>query len=260
MGLNIKIPQELQKMRAAGRIVFQTLQRCREAIRPGITTEQIDRLAYETFTSFGAEGLFKNYPTYEPGKGFPGNTCISVNEEVVHGIPGPRMLKEGDLVSVDCGIKLDGWCGDSAITVAVGEVDPQVQKLIRVSEETLALAISLIRPHLRWSDVAGKMQELVETNGFSCVREFVGHGIGRRLHEEPKVPNFVPRDFERFEDFYLKPGLTLAVEPMVILGKHEVVVLDDGWTVVTKDNSPAAHVEHTIVVTTSGCEILTDGR
>ncbi|HTV47587.1 MAG TPA: type I methionyl aminopeptidase [Phycisphaerae bacterium] len=260
MKLILKSPEELRMMRNAGRVVFQTLQRCREAIRPGVTTEEIDRLAYETYTSLGAQGLFKNYPTYEAGKGFPGNLCISVNEEVVHGIPGPRALKDGDLVSLDCGVKLDGWCGDSAITVPVGRVDPQIEKLIRVTQETLDLAISLIRPFVKWSVVAAKMQEYVEKNGFSCVREFVGHGIGKRMHEEPKVPNFVSRDFERFGDFYLKPGLTLAIEPMVIAGQSDVAVLDDGWTVVTRDNTSAAHIEHTIAVTATGCEILTDGR
>lgn len=260
MKLILKSPEELQLMREAGRVVFQTLQRCRAAIRPGVTTEEIDQLALETFTGLGAKGLFKNYPTYEPGRGFPGNICVSVNDEVVHGIPGPRTLKEGDLVSLDCGIKLNGWCGDSAITVPVGQVDQQIEKLIQVTQETLELAISLIRPLLPWSAVARKMQEHVEKNGFSCVREFVGHGIGKRMHEEPKVPNFVSRDFERSGDFYLKPGLTLAVEPMVIAGTSDVVVLDDGWTVVTKDNAPAAHIEHTITVTSSGCEILTDGR
>lgn len=164
-----------------------------------------------------------------------------MNEEVVHGIPGPRTLQVGDLVSIDCGILLDGWCGDSAITVAVGPVEPKLQRLIDVTRETLELAISAVRPGLRWSDIARAMQHHVESNGFSCVREFVGHGIGRRLHEDPKVPNFTSPEFERRGDFYLQAGMTIAIEPMVILGGQEVVVLDDGWTVVTRDGTPAAH-------------------
>lgn len=259
MRIALKSRQEIELMRAAGRVVHQTLSTCRAAVRAGITTAELDKIAVDTFTSLGAVGLFKNYPTYEPGRGFPGNTCISVNEEVVHGIPGSRVLKNGDVVSIDCGIRLEGWCGDSAITVPVGEVNESLQKLIRVSEETLDLAIRLIRPRARWSDIARQMQEKVEKNGFSCVREFVGHGIGRRMHEEPKVPNFVSREFLNRDDFYLEPGMTLAVEPMVIIGGPQVVVLDDGWTVVSKDSTAAAHVEHTLAVTATGCEILTNG-
>ena len=247
-------------MRAAGRVVHQTLAACRRHVCPGVTTAQLDQIALETFTALGAVGLFKNYPTYEPGKGFPGNTCISVNDEVVHGIPGSRLLRAGDAVSIDCGIRLDGWCGDSALTMIVGEGTPDIVRLVRIAEETLELAIRLIRPGIRWSDVARKMQEYVESRGLSCVREFVGHGIGRRMHEEPKVPNFVSSEFLNRDDFYLEPGMTLAVEPMVILGGPEVVVLDDGWTVVTRDHTAAAHVEHTLAVTSDGCEVLTDGR
>ncbi len=259
MKIALKSRRDIDQMRAAGRLVFQTLTRCREAVRPGLSTEALDQIALAAFTAAGGEGLFKNYPTYEPGKGFPGNTCISVNEEVVHGIPGPRLLHQGDVVSVDCGIRLHGWCGDSAITVGVGELSPENQKLIRVAEETLQLAIASIRPGLPWSAVARKMQAHVENNGFSCVREFVGHGIGRRMHEEPKVPNFTTREFERLGDFYLQAGMVIAVEPMVIAGAPDVVVLDDGWTVVSKDGTPAAHVEHTLAVTPDGCEVLTDG-
>lgn len=260
MRIATKSRQEIELMRAAGRVVHQTLATCRSAARPGISTAALDQLALDTFTSLGAVGLFKNYPTYQPGQGFPGNTCISVNDEVVHGIPGPRILRDGDVVSIDCGIRLDGWCGDSAVTVPVGNISPEATKLISVSEETLALAIELIRPHIRWSDIARRMQEHVEKNGFSCVREFVGHGIGRRMHEEPKVPNFVSREFLNRDDFYLEPGMTLAVEPMVIIGGSAVVVLDDGWTVVSKDKTFAAHVEHTLAVTATGCEILTNGQ
>jgi methionyl aminopeptidase len=225
-----------------------------------MTTLELDRIVHDTYTSAGGQGLFKWYPTYEPGKGFPGNTCISVNDEVVHGIPGDRVLKDGDIVSVDCGIRLGGYCGDSAITIPIGTVSPETQKLLRITQETLEVAIREIRPGRRWSDVAKKMQEHVESNGMSCVREFVGHGIGTRMHEDPKVPNFVSDEFRKRGDFYLQPGMTLAVEPMVILGGSEVVVLDDRWTVVTKDNTPAAHYEHTIAVTATGSDVLTDGK
>ena len=260
MKITLKSRRELELMRAAGRVVHRALSRAHEIARAGMTTLELDRIVYDTYTSAGGQGLFKWYPTYEPGKGFPGNTCISVNDEVVHGIPGGRVLKDGDIVSVDCGIRLGGYCGDSATTIAIGNVAPETQRLLRVTQDTLALAIQEIRPGRKWSDVARKMQEFVEKGGMSCVREFVGHGIGTRMHEDPKVPNFVSDEFRKRGDFYLQPGMTLAVEPMVILGKPEVVVLDDGWTVVTKDSTPAAHYEHTIAVTATGSDVLTDGR
>ena len=261
MKITLKSRREIELMRNAGRVVFRALSRAQELARAGMTTLELDRIVYDTYTSAGAQGLFKWYPTYEPGKGFPGNTCISVNDEVVHGIPGNRVLKDGDVVSVDCGIRLGGYCGDSAVTIPIGSTTPETQRLLRVTQETLAIAIQEIRPGRRWSDVARKMQEHVEKNGMSCVREFVGHGIGTRMHEDPKVPNFVSDDFKkRGGDFYLQAGMTLAVEPMVIFGKPEVVVLDDRWTVVTKDNTPAAHYEHTIAVTATGSDVLTDGR
>src|SRR4051812_39668521 len=260
MKISLKSRRELELMRASGRVVNRALMRARELARVGMTTLELDRIVYDTYTSAGGQGLFRWYPTYEPGKGFPGNTCISVNDEVVHGIPGNRELKDGDVVSVDCGIRLGGYCGDSAITIPIGKPTPETQRLLRITEETLDLAIREIRPGRRWSDVAAKMQEHVEKNGMSCVREFVGHGIGQRMHEDPKVPNFVSDEFRKRGDFYLQPGMTLAVEPMVILGKPDVVVLDDGWTVVTKDGTPAAHSEHTIAVTATGSDVLTDGR
>jgi methionyl aminopeptidase len=260
MKINLKSRRELELMRASGRVVYRALMRARELARPGMTTLELDRIVYDTYTSAGGQGLFKWYPTYEPGKGFPGNTCISVNDEVVHGIPGNRVLNDGDVVSVDCGIRLGGYCGDSAITIPIGTVKPEVLGLLRVTQETLDAAIREIKPGRRWSDVARKMQDHVESNGMSCVREFVGHGIGTRMHEDPKVPNFVSDEFRKRGDFYLQPGMTLAVEPMVILGQPDVVVLDDRWTVVTKDNTPAAHFEHTIAVTATGSEVLTDGR
>lgn len=260
MKINLKSRRELELMRAAGRVVFRALMRARELARPGMTTLELDRIVHDTYTAAGAQGLFKWYPTYEPNKGFPGNTCISVNDEVVHGIPGGRVLKEGDVVKVDCGIRLGGYCGDSALTIPIGAISPEIQNLLRITQETLDLAIQEVRPGRKWSDVARKMQEHVEKNGMSCVREFVGHGIGSRMHEDPKVPNFVSDDFRKKGDFYLQAGMTLAVEPMVILGQPDVVVLDDRWTVVTKDSTPAAHYEHTVAVTATGSDVLTDGR
>jgi methionyl aminopeptidase len=260
MKIALKSRRDLELMRSAGRVVHRALSRAQEMARPGMTTLELDRVVYDTYTSAGGRGLFKWFPTYEPGKGFPGNTCISVNDEVVHGIPGDRVLKEGDIVSVDCGIQLGGYCGDSAITIAIGKVSPEAQRLCRVTQETLDIAIREIRPGRRWTDVAAKMQQHVEQNGCSCVREFVGHGIGVKMHEDPKVPNFVSDEYRKKGDFYLQPGMTLAVEPMVILGGHEVVLLSDGWTVVSKDNTPAAHYEHTIAVTATGSDVLTDGR
>jgi methionyl aminopeptidase len=260
MKINLKSKRELELMRASGRVVHRALMRAKEMARVGMTTLELDRIVYDTYTAAGGQGLFKWYPTYEPGKGFPGNTCISVNDEVVHGIPGNRVLQDGDVVSVDCGIRLGGYCGDSAVTIAVGTVKPEMQRLLQITRETLEIAVREIKPGRRWSDVAKKMQEHVEGNGMSCVREFVGHGIGTRMHEDPKVPNFVSDEFRKRGDFYLQPGMTLAVEPMVILGKPDVVVLDDRWTVVTKDNTPAAHFEHTIAVTATGSDVLTDGR
>ena len=260
MKITLKSRRELELMRAAGRVVRRALNRAYELARPGMTTLELDRVVYDTYTSAGGQGLFKWYPTYEPGKGFPGNTCISINDEVVHGIPGDRQLKDGDVVSVDCGIRLGGYCGDAAVTIPIGTVAPATQKLLQVTQETLDLAIREIRPGRKWSDVAKKMQEHVEKNGMSCVRDFVGHGIGTKMHEDPKVPNLVTDDFKKRGDFYLQTGMTLAVEPMVILGQPDVVVLNDAWTVVTKDNTPAAHYEHTIAVTATGSDVLTDGR
>jgi methionyl aminopeptidase len=206
----------------------------------------------------GAISLSRNYPTYKEGEGFPGFTCISVNEVVVHGIPGGRLLREGDIVTLDVALRYEGYCCDTAITVPIGKISSQRQKLLDVTRRTLDLAIEHMKPEKRWSDIARLMQHYVESNGFSVVREFVGHGIGRDMHEDPKVPNFVTIDQLR-GDFKLRPGMTLAVEPMVVAGRRDVHMLDDGWTVVTEDSQPSAHFEHTVAVTDVGVEIVTDG-
>jgi methionyl aminopeptidase len=259
--VKFKSRRELELMRAAGRVTHRCLMRALNAAKAGMTTRDLDNLIVETYQSAGGISVFKWYPTYQTGKGFPGNTCISINNEIVHGIPGDRQLKDGDIVKVDCGVKLGGYIGDSAVSILIGNVAPEVQKLSDVTREALNIAIREARPGRRWSDVAKKMQDYVEKeNGMSCVRDFVGHGVGTHLHEEPKVPNFVDEEFLRKRDFYLQPGMTIAVEPMVCLGSHEFVMLDDGWTIVTKDNKPAAHWEHTLAITPTGCEILTDGN
>lgn len=260
MAIRFKTKDEIAKMRAAGRVVHSVLQRCKEICKPGITTREIDDEAYRVFTAAGARGLFKNYPTYRAGEGFPAHTCISVNEVVVHGIPGDRVIQNGDIVGIDCGVEVDGWCGDSAFTVLVGDVKPEVRRLCEVTEHILKLAIENIRPGRKWSQVARLMQSYAEQAGLGVVRDFVGHGIGQRMHEEPRgVPNFVSRDLLR-HDIELREGMTLAIEPMCNLGGYEVVTLSDGWTVLTADRKPSAHYEHTVAVTASGADVLTDGR
>jgi methionyl aminopeptidase len=259
MAIRLKSRDEIDAMRRAGRIVRQVHNRMRELCQPGVTTQALDEAAYHLITDAGAQGLFKNYPTYRPGEGFPANLCISVNEEVVHGIAGPREIQDGDIVGVDCGVKIDGWCGDAATTIPVGQVARETQNLCEVTEHVLNLAIENIKPGRKWSQVARLMQKYAESHGMSVVREFVGHGIGTKMHEDPKVPNFVSRDLLK-NDIELREGLVIAIEPMCNLGSREVLTLDDGWTVVTADGKPSAHYEHTVAVTREGAEVLTDGN
>ena len=259
MPIVLKTRREIEMMRRTSQVGRDILAKMRRAAVPGVTTAELDELAHAELERVGAIGLSRNYPTYKPGEGFPGHTCISVNEEVVHGIPGMRTLKEGDIVTLDLALSLEGYCSDTAITVGVGRVSPQHQRLLNVTYQTLALAIQNMKPGRRWSDIARLMQHHVERHGYSVVREFVGHGIGRSMHEDPKVPNFV--SFEQLRgDFILRPGMTLAVEPMVVAGRRDVQLLPDGWTVVTEDNQRAAHFEHTVAITSEGVDILTDGR
>jgi methionyl aminopeptidase len=259
MPIVIKTRREIEMMRRTGRAAHEILLKMKEASRPGVTTLELDELAQDELAKIGGIGLSKNYPTYKEGEGFPGHTCISVNEEVVHGIPGKRVLKDGDVVTLDLAMSLEGYCADTAITVAIGPIPDATRKLLDVTQETLALALQNMKPDRKWSDIARLMQHHVERNGFSVVREFVGHGIGRSMHEDPKVANFVTPEQLR-GDFKLRPGMTLAVEPMVVMGRREVDLLTDGWTVVTHDRLPAAHYEHTVAITDVGIDILTDGR
>lgn len=231
-----------------------------ELAGPGVTTAALNAAAEEMIAKEGGTPLFKGVMNPQAKFPFPAALCTSVNEELVHGIPGARTLCEGDIVSVDCGVRLDGYCGDSATTIAIGKVSLATQHLLDVTRRTLELAIELIRPGRMWSEVASRMQAFVEGEKLSVVREFVGHGIGRDMHEEPKVPNFW-NDSQKRMDFKLLPKMVLAVEPMVNLGGYAVDYADnDRWVVVTKDRKSAAHFEHTIAVTETGVEVLTDGR
>jgi len=259
MAIRLKSKEEIDAMRRAGRIVKQVHNRVRELCKPGVTTQELDEAAYRLITESGGQGLFKNYPTYRPGEGFPANLCISVNEEVVHGIAGDREVQDGDIVGIDCGVQLDGYCGDAATTILVGNVPESTRNLCEVTERVLRIAIENIKPGRKWSQVARLMQKYAEGHGVSVVREFVGHGIGTQMHEDPKVPNFVSRDLLK-KDIELSEGLVIAIEPMCNLGSREVLTLEDGWTVVTKDRRPSAHYEHTVAVTKDGSEVLTDGN
>ena len=259
MAIRLKRPEDIEKMRQAGRIVAQVHQLCRRMCKPGVTTKEIDEAAGQLIADLGAVGTFKNFPTYRPGEGFPANLCISINECVVHGIAGSREIQDGDVVGFDCGVKLDGWCGDAATTVLVGDVPEDVRKMCEATQQCLQIAIDNIKPGRRWSSVARLMQDHAEKLGYGVVREFVGHGIGQRMHEDPKVPNYVSRELLR-NDIALVEGLVLAVEPMCTLGSSEVETLNDAWTVVTVDRKASAHYEHTLAVTRTGCEILTDGN
>jgi len=246
-------------MSRAGRIVRLVLDRLGEMIAAGVTTEELDAEAERLCRRSGAQCLFKGVPGRGGAGPFPGNICASLNEEVVHGIPSKRVVREGDIISIDFGVKLDGWCGDAAETFFVGKVDDEVRRLVDVTRNSLAIVVSMCRPGEKWSNIARAIQQYVEGEGFSVVREFVGHGIGSEMHEDPKVPNFVSPELER-QDIMLKEGLVLAVEPMVNMGSAAVQYAPDGWTVVTADRLPSAHFEHTLAITADGVRVLTDRR
>ncbi|MGQ9915991.1 MAG: type I methionyl aminopeptidase [Bryobacteraceae bacterium] len=250
-----KSPAELQTMRKAGLLVYRILMRLKEMVKPGITTLDLETEAERMIQEAGAKPAFKGYYVPAAGGRYPFVLCTSVNEEVVHGMPSAkRVLKEGDIVSIDTGVAVDGYYGDAAITVPVGRVSEPVERLLRVTEESLELAIAQMKAGNRLFDVCGAIERHVTQNGFSVVREFVGHGIGSSLHEEPQVPNYVDR---RNENPRLKEGMVLAIEPMVNAGQPETKVLSDCWTAVTRDGSYAAHFEHTVAVTSNGPWVLT---
>lgn len=243
----LKNKAELDKLYASNQIVAETLLMLKEKLVPGMTTAEIDALAEQAIRKAGAEPAFKGY------NGFPATVCISINEEVVHGIPGKRRIKKGDVVSLDVGTVLDGFYGDAALTVPVGEISPVARKLLRVTEESLYKGIEKAVPGGRLADISAAVQNHVEAYGFGVVRDFVGHGIGRNLHEDPQIANFYsPSAFNP----RLKGGMVLALEPMVNQGTFKVRVLSDGWTAVTQDGKLSAHYEHTIAVTAAGPWIL----
>ncbi len=243
----LKSPGEVENIRAACRIVAGALARLRETIKPGITTKSLDAAAEEYIIKHGGKPAFKGY------LGYPNSLCASINEVVVHGIPSGRVVKEGEIIGLDLGAVVDGFYGDAAITVPVGDISPDLKKLLEVTEASLYRGIKKAVVGNRVSDISNAVQVFAESFGYSVVREFVGHGIGRSLHEEPQVPNFGPPG----QGPRLKAGMTIAIEPMINMGKPGTVIMKDGWTAVTVDRMPSAHFEHTIAITENGPVILT---
>jgi methionyl aminopeptidase len=243
----LKSKDEIKRIAESCRIVAEVLEEIKKQIAPGVTTRELDEFVESFIISKGAKPAFKGY------KGYPASVCTSINEQVVHGIPSSTKLREGDIISLDIGVYYKGFYGDAAITLPVGKISSQARKLLAVTEQALQAGIEKAVAGNRLSDISSAIQTLVESEGFSVVRNFVGHGIGRELHEEPQIPNFGRPG----EGPKLMEGMTLAIEPMVNTGGWEVVVLNDGWTAVTKDKGLSAHFEHTVVITENGCDILT---
>lgn len=244
----IKSEEDLKMLQKSGKILSKIIRRLQKFIRVGVSTIEIDRLAEKLIKEENAISAFKGY------NGFPANICVSVNEEVVHGIPGQKMLKDGDIISLDAGINYEGYISDVAITLPVGRIDPKAKKLIEITRNALSQGIKQARVNNHLSDISYAIQTYVESQGFQVVRQFVGHGIGYSLHEDPQIPNFgLPHQGE-----VLKKGMVLAIEPMVNMGTWECKILDNGWTAVTKDGFPSAHFEHTIAITEAGPKILTN--
>jgi methionyl aminopeptidase len=244
--IKLKSPLEIAKMHVANQIVAEALAEITTLVKPDIETLELDALAEEICRRRKVKPAFKNY------RGYPKSICISINDEVVHGIPSHRRLRAGDLVSIDFGVRYDGYFGDAAVTLAVGDVSETAQKLMRATEEALYAGIAQVAVGNRLSDVSHAVQDTVEAYGFSVIRDFVGHGIGRSLHEDPQIPNYGPPG----QGPVLQPGMTFAIEPMVSAGNWEISVMPDGWTAITKDGSLAAHYEHTVALTEKGFLIL----
>jgi methionyl aminopeptidase len=250
----LKSPREIARMREAGQVVARAIARAAQLIRPGVATRELDAAIEDVIREAGAQALFKGVPGKVP---FPAASCISVNDEVVHGIPGERVLKTGDLVSIDTACRLAGWCADSAWTFPVGPVDETQQRLLSVGQSVLELAIAEIGRCTRWSHVAARMSDAVHKAGFSFVEDLVGHGIGREMHEDPQVPNYVSESL-RQADFSLEPGLVLAIEPMINAGSNRTrTSKKDHWTVRTQDGQPSVHFEHSVALTAEGPLVLT---
>lgn len=252
--ISFKTEREIYAMRKAGLLVWCAHQVVAKTIRPGLTTRELDAAMDNFFMANGAIPCFKGVPGAIP---YPAASCISINEQVVHAIPNDRKIEEGDIVSVDTGCKIDGWCGDAADTYLVGTVDRESKRLVDVTREALNIAIERLGHAKYWSDIARQMERYVKKSGFSVVEVFVGHGIGRNMHEEPQVPNYVYSSFLRHGDFPIRPGLCIAVEPMVNAGTKRVCQGSDGWAILTGDGKRSAHIEHSIGILKSGPMVLT---
>ncbi len=257
MAITLRSQREIELMRRAGEVVADVLSKLQEVAEPGISTAHLDSIALRMVDEVGGQALFKGVRNPSARIPFPGAICASINEQVVHGIPsGNAILEQGDILSIDFGVRLDGYCGDAAVTIGIGEISEQKRRLIDVTRQVLQVAIEKACPDVKWSQIASEMQDYAESAGFSVVRDFVGHGIGTKMHEEPKVPNFVSNELLA-DDIVLREGMILAVEPMINAGGYAVRTLKNGWTVVTKDGKCSAHFEHTIAITKNGCEVLT---
>jgi methionyl aminopeptidase len=249
----LKTEKEIMKMRDAGLILWDVHQAASKLVKEGITTKEIDNAVESRISMLGATPLFKGVPGEVP---FPACTCISINEEIVHGIPSGRNLKAGDIVSLDIGVNYNGFCADSAVTIPVGDVPVEKAALVKETEDSLRIAISMLKPGVNWNTIAETIQKRIESSGYSVVRELVGHGIGREMWEAPQIPNYYIR---KEHSFIIKKGATLAIEPMVNMGKKEIRILKDHWTIIAKDGKPSAHFEHTVAVTEKGPFVLTCG-
>lgn len=255
----LRSERDIARMRQAGLLVWRAHQVAREHIKPGVTTAEINAEVERFIAENDAIALFKGVPSNTGDVPYPAAACISVNEQIVHGIPGNRRLKEGDVVSVDIGCKVQGWCGDAAVTHPVGKINAKVQHLLDVTEDALHLALELIPKKTLWSQVAREIEAYVKKEGFSVVEGLVGHGIGRDMWEPPQVPNYYTLQYEALADFQLKPGTVIAIEPMVNMGSKRTKTLADHWTIVAQDGRPSAHFEHTVAITKSGVQVLTAG-
>jgi len=257
MAITLRSPREIELMRKAGAVVANVLLKLEEIAEPAVTTGYLDSVALQMAADAGAQALFKGVCSPNARIPFPGAICASKNEQVVHGIPSEdTKLNNGDILSIDFGVKLDGYCADAAVTVAIGEIERAKRKLMDVTRQLLDIAIAAAAPGVKWSRVAAQMQKYAESAGFSVVEDFVGHGIGKKMHEEPRVPNFVSDELLA-NDIFLTEGMVLAVEPMINAGTRAVRTLKNGWTVVTRDGKCSAHFEHTIAIVKNGCEVLT---
>lgn len=257
MAITLRSQREIELMHKAGALVANVLLKLQEIVEPSVTTGYLDSVALQMTADAGAEALFKGVRSPHTRILFPGAICTSINEQVVHGIPSEdTKLNNGDILSIDFGVKLNGYCADAAITIAIGQISEDKRKLMDVTRQILDIAVAAAAPGIKWSQVAAQMQKRAESAGFSVVEEFVGHGIGRKMHEEPKVPNFVSDELLT-NDILLTEGMVLAVEPMINAGTHAVRTLKNRWTVATKDGKCSAHFEHTIAIVEKGCKVLT---